>query len=39
MNLEVPWCQKIAIIIQIQFINNIIKSEHDFKAAQKFYKF
>ena len=33
------WRQKIAILIRMQFLNNIIKSEHDFKTAQKFHKF
>ena len=33
------WRQKIAILIQMQFLNDIIKSEHGFKAAQKFHKF
>ena len=31
--------QKIAILIRIQFLNDIIKSRHGFKAAQKFHKF
>ena len=33
------WRQKIAILIRMQFLNNIIKSEKDFKTAQKFHKF
>ena len=28
--------KKISIIIWMQFLNDIIKSEHGFKAAQKF---
>ena len=31
-----PWCQKIAILILMQFLNNIIISGYGFKAAQKF---
>ena len=31
--------QKIAILIRMQFLNDIIKSSHGFKAAQKFHKF
>ena len=34
-----PWYQKIAILIQMQFFNDIIKSRHGFKTAQKFHKF
>ena len=30
---------KIAILIRMQFLNNVIKPEHDFKIAQKFHKF
>ena len=30
------WCQKIAILIQMQFLNDLIKLDHGFKAAQKF---
>ena len=33
------WRQKIAILIRMQFLNHIIKSEHGFKTTQKFYKF
>ena len=33
------WRQKIAILIWMQFLNDIIKSRHGFKAAQKFHKF
>ena len=33
------WRQKIAIYIRMQLSNNIIKSEHGFKTAQKFHKF
>ena len=32
-------CQKIAILIWMQFWNDIIKSGHGFKAAQKFQSF
>ena len=32
-------CQKIAILIRMHFLNDIIKSRHGFKTAQKFYKF
>ena len=31
--------QKIAILIRMQFLNDIIKSRHGFKTAQKFRKF
>ena len=31
--------QKIAILIRTQFLNDIIKSRHGFKTAQKFHKF
>ena len=30
---------KIAILNWMQLLNNIIKSEHDFKTPQKYYKF
>ena len=30
---------KIVILIRMQFLNDIIKSEHRFKAAQKFQSF
>ena len=33
------WRQKIAILIRMQFLNDIIKSKHGFKTAQKFHKF
>ena len=33
----ISWCQKLAIFIWMQFLNDIIKLEHGFKAAQKFY--
>ena len=33
------WRQKIAILIRMQFLNDIIKSRHGFKTAQKFHKF
>ena len=33
------WRQKIAILISMQFLNDIIKSRHGFKTAQKFHKF
>ena len=33
------WRQKIAILIRMQFLNDIIKSKHGLKAAQKFHKF
>ena len=29
------WRKKIAILIQMQFLNDIIKSEHGFKVAKK----
>ena len=32
------WRQKIAILIRMQFLNDIIKSRHGFKTAQKFHK-
>ena len=35
----VPGHQKIAILIRMQFLNDIIKSRHGFKTAQKFHKF
>ena len=31
--------QKITILIRMQFLNHIIKSEHGFKTTQKFHKF
>ena len=31
--------QKIAILIRMQFLNDIIKSRHGFKTAQNLYKF
>ena len=31
--------QKIAILIRMQFLNDIIKSDYGFKAAQKFQSF
>ena len=31
--------QKITIFIRMQFLNDIIKSRHGFKTAQKFHKF
>ena len=31
--------QKIAILIRMQFLNDIIKPRHGFKTAQKFHKF
>ena len=31
--------QKIAILIRMQFLNDIIKSRHGFKTAQKIHKF
>ena len=34
-----PWRQNIAILIRMQFLNDIIKSGHSFKNTQKFYKF
>ena len=33
------WRQNITIIIRMQFLNDIIKSRHGFKTAQKFHKF
>ena len=33
------WHQKIAILIRMHFLNDIIKSRHGFKTAQKFHKF
>ena len=30
---------KLVILIRMQFLNDIIKSRHGFKTAQKFYKF
>ena len=33
------WRQKIAILIRMQLLNDIIKSRHGFKTAQKFHKF
>ena len=33
------WHQKIVILIQMQFLNDIIKSEHGFKVAQNFQSF
>ena len=33
------WRQKIAILIRMQFLNDIFKSRHGFKTAQKFHKF
>ena len=33
------WRQKIAILIWMQFLNDIIKLEYGFKTAQNFYKF
>ena len=35
----IAWRQKMAILIRMQFLNDIIKSRHGFKTAQKFYKF
>ena len=34
-----PWRQKIAVLIRMQFLNDIIKLRHGFKTAQKFHKF
>ena len=34
-----PWRQKIAILIRMQFLNDVIKSKHDFKIAQKYQSF
>ena len=31
--------KKLAIVIRMQFLNDIIKSRHGFKTAQKFHKF
>ena len=31
--------QKIAILIRMQFLNDIIKSKHGFKTTQKVHKF
>ena len=36
---SLAWRQKIAILIRMQFLNDIIKSRHGFKTAQKFNKF
>ena len=33
------WRQKIAMLIRMQFLNDIDKSRHGFKTAQKFHKF
>ena len=33
------WHQKIAIVIRMKFLNDIIKSRHGFKTAQKFLGF
>ena len=33
------WRQEIAILIRMQFLNDIIKSRHGFKTAHKFHKF
>ena len=35
----VAWRQKIAILFRMQFLNDIIKSRHGFKTAQKIHKF
>ena len=35
----IAWRQKIAILIRRQFLNDIVKPGHGFKAAQKFHKF
>ena len=33
------WRQKIAILIWMQFLNDINKSRHGFKTVQKYHKF
>ena len=36
---QTSWRQKIVILIRMQFLNDIIKSRHGFKTAQKFHTF
>ena len=35
----IAWRQKMAILIRMQFLNDILKSKHGFKIAQKFLSF
>ena len=39
LKIKNSWRQKIAILIRMQILNDIIKSRHGFKTAQKFHKF
>ena len=39
LKVHLTWYQEIAILIWIQFLNDIIKSSHGFKTTQKFHKF